>query len=269
MGRRSRKPAVQRYHDRVASRYDMSYDDAYWQWHDGLTWDHIKPHLPAEARAPVLDLGCGTGKWSARLVQSGYAVTCVDISGAMIAQTRDKLAGMAGSDRVSFVQADLTDLAALPQRHFKLAVALGEPIGCTTSPERALKQIRRLLADGGLLVATFDNRLAAIDYYLQQGDAEQVKSFLRTGRTRWLTRDRQERFEIHTYTPGQLRKLLTSTGFETMDLIGKTVLPLRHYRHLLAEPVTRRRWARIEKTLWRDDAALGRASHLQVVARLA
>ncbi|MFH1109060.1 MAG: hypothetical protein V1790_07695, partial [Planctomycetota bacterium] len=30
---RSKRSAVQRYHDRVSGCYDDSYDDAYWQWH--------------------------------------------------------------------------------------------------------------------------------------------------------------------------------------------------------------------------------------------
>ena len=89
MARRNRPP-VQRYHDRVARRYDASYDDAYWQFHDALTWAYLKPHLPADQAAPVLDLGCGTGKWALRLIKSGYRVACVDISGAMVAQANMK-----------------------------------------------------------------------------------------------------------------------------------------------------------------------------------
>ncbi|MCK4659787.1 MAG: methyltransferase domain-containing protein [Phycisphaerae bacterium] len=252
----------------MASRYDASYDDAYWQWHDSLTWDHIKPHLPPESHACVLDLGCGTGKWAARLLQAGYAVTCVDISGAMVEQARKKLGALAGAERASFVQADLVDLSELPTDHFRLALALGDPIGCTSAPGRALKEIRKRLVDGGVLIATFDNRLSAVDYYLQQGDPRALEAFLRTGKTRWLTKDKEERFEIHTYTPLQVRKLLESVGFEIVGLIGKTVLPMRHHRALLDTSQRRRHWAKIEKSLCRDQAAIGRASHLQVVARV-
>ena len=268
MSRRHSKPAVQRYHDRVATRYDASYDDAYWQWHDTLTWDHLKPFLPHEARAPVLDLGCGTGKWAARLLQAGCMVTCVDISGAMVGQAREKLTALpGGTERAAFVQADLADLSVLPGDHFRLALALGEPIGCTAAPARAAKEIRTRLAPGGMLIASFDNRLAAIDYYLEQGDPHALETFLTTGKTHWLTRDRAEQFDVHTYTPAQLRRLLEGVGLEVVELVGKTVLPMRHYRALLAAPEQRRHWAKIEKSLWRDEAAIGRAAHLQVVAR--
>jgi len=264
---RRRKPAVQRYHDRVAPNYDHSYDDAFWQWHDALAWDHIRQFLPVNQRAPVLDLGCGTGKWAAKLSKSGYSVTCVDISHRMLEQARHKLAEL-NDQRAAFQQADLTDLSALPGGHFALALAMGDPIGCTESPPKALKEIRRVLASDGVLVATFDNRLNALEFYMQAGDATEMEAFLHTGRTHWLTRDRDEQFEIHTYTPIQLRKMFEVAGYDVLDLIGMTVLPLRTFREqLLGDPAQRRAWLKIEKSLHRDEAAIGRASHLQIAAR--
>jgi ubiquinone/menaquinone biosynthesis C-methylase UbiE len=258
---------VQRYHDRVAPRYDDSYDDAYWQWHDALTWDYIKPHLPRDVGHAVLDLGCGTGKWAARLAKSGFTVTCVDISARMLDQARAKLRPLDPHGRCRFLQADLCDLSALPGDAFTMGVALGEPIGCTDAPGRAMKQIRRLLVSGGVLVATFDNRLAAIDYYLQQGDPKTLSAFLRHGRTHWLTKDSAERFEIHTHAPDHVEALAAGAGFEVIDMVGKTVLPMRHHRHLLATAPGRREWARLEKKLARHAHAIGRAAHIQAAFR--
>lgn len=266
---KSRRSAVQKYHDRVASRYDHSYDDVFWQWHDALTWDYLKPFLPRDMSAEVVDLGCGTGKWATRLLKSGYTVTCVDISHRMLDQVRGKIEQQGGSARATFVQADLCDLSALPADRYALAIALGEPIGCTQSPRRAMKQIRRILRNDGTLVATFDNRLAAIDHYLTAGDARTLSRFLRDGKTQWLTKDRDERFPIVTCAPGDVINLVGSAGFEMLDLVGKTVLPMRHYRHLLETPEARRQWAKIEKTLCRDRYAIGRASHLQAACRVA
>lgn len=266
---KSRRSSVQKYHDRVAARYDHSYADAFWIWHDALTWDYLKPFLPRDMSAKVVDLGCGTGKWGARIGKSGYEVTSVDISAKMLDQARRKLEQTCGSAQLVFIQADLGDLSVLPANAFSLAIALGDPIGCTSSPPRSMKEIRRILADDGVLVATFDNRLAAIDHYLSGGDRRALRRFLRDGRTHWLTRDSEEQFPIHTYGPTELRHLVEATGFETLDLVGKTVLPMRHYRHLLARPEERRHWAKTEKRLCRDTAAMGRASHLQVACRVA
>jgi ubiquinone/menaquinone biosynthesis C-methylase UbiE len=83
----------------------------------------------------------------------------VDISAKMLDQARMKIEQMGGSGRATFIQADLCDLSALPAGGAALAIALGDPIGCTPSPALALKQICRVLTDDGVLVATFD-RLA-------------------------------------------------------------------------------------------------------------
>ncbi len=265
MPKRPKKP-VERYHDRVAHSYDDSYEDGYWLWHDALTWDHIKPHLPADQRAPVVDLGCGTGKWAAKLAKSGFSVTGVDISHAMLDRADTKLAAQS-ANVLALLQSDLCDLSELPADHFALALAMGDPIGCTAAPAKALKEIRRILTPDGVLIATFDNRYSALDFYTHKADPNQMEDFLRKGVTQWFTRDHKERFPIHTYTPTQLRKLFTTAGYEVLDMIGKFVLPMRQHRHILEDSRTRRVWAKIEKSLHRDEAALGRASHLQIVAR--
>src|SRR5436309_8469114 len=82
------RDASRRYHDRVARQYDSIYDDPYWEFHDELTWRLIKPHLPRDALAECLDIGCGTGKWGRKLLKSGFPTTFIDHSAAMIEQTR-------------------------------------------------------------------------------------------------------------------------------------------------------------------------------------
>jgi SAM-dependent methyltransferase len=155
-----------KYHDRVASKYERIYGDAYWQWHDALTWEYLKPHLPRDLRAPVLDLGCGSGKWGRKFLKSGYTVTFVDLSPKMLDEARRLAAENEGLERANFLHADLMDLSALPEATFAYAVALGEPLGCASEPAQAARQIARCLVAGGLLTATVDNRVACVDHYL-------------------------------------------------------------------------------------------------------
>lgn len=266
---RYRRSASQRYHDRVAGRYESMYDDAYWQWHDGLTWGYMKPALPRDLSVAVVDLGCGSGKWGRRLLKSGYAVTFVDSSAKMVDETRRQveMAGLSG--RAAFVQADLIDLSLLEAESFGLALAMGEPIGCAADPSRAVREIARILAPGGVLVATFDNRVACIDHFVEKGDPAELERFVRTGRMHWLTRDRAEQFEIHAFTPDQIGKLLSAAGLVLVEMIGKTVLPMRQHRELLEDPQARRRWSKTEQRLAREPSNLGRCPHLQVTARKA
>ncbi len=264
---RSRRKAVEIYHGRVAHQYDDIYDDAYWHWHDALTWDYLKPHLPRRQSEPIIDLGCGSGKWGIKIAHSGYAVTCLDISRKMLDVVRRKVAAAGLDNKVTCIRADLLDLSELPAGHFALAVGFGEALCSVDSPARAYKQVHRILKPDGLLIGTIDNRLAGVDFFLERNDVEGLEKFIRTGRTHWLTKAESERFELHTHTPKQLSKLPAGAGFEVVEMLGKTVLPLRSYRHLLQDKTRYRKLLALEKKLARDSDAVGRAGHLQFVAR--
>jgi ubiquinone/menaquinone biosynthesis C-methylase UbiE len=266
MARRRRSPN-QRYHDRVAGRYEQIYDDAYWLWHDAITWNYLKKHLPSDLRSPTIDLGCGSGKWGRKLLKSGYHVTFVDLSHKMVDEAHKQVLLNEGDARAEFQQADLMDLSGFESNHFGLATAMGEPVGNAANQHKALKEIARILQSDAILVATFDNRVACVDHYLEKGDITRLEEFLRTGKTQWLTRDPSERFEMHTSEPGQLHKMLIRAGFEVLEMLGKTVLPMRQHRHLLEDPADRRRWAKIEQELAADPYNFGRCAHIQVAAR--
>jgi hypothetical protein len=90
---------------------------------------------------------------------------------------------------------------------------------------------------------------------------------MRTGRTRWLTKDKQEQFELTTFTPASLSKLFERSGMEVLEVSGKTILPIRTYRDLINDPATFRRLIKIEESLNDEPDAAARASHLQVIAR--
>jgi ubiquinone/menaquinone biosynthesis C-methylase UbiE len=258
--------ASRRYHDRVARQYDAMYDDPYWHFHDALTWAAIKPHLPREAAAACCDLGCGTGKWGLRLLKSGFAVTFVDHAAAMIEQTRAKLADAGSrSAKAELVVADLIDLSALPDRHFALTVAMGDPLSICSDPQRAANAMFRITRPGGVVIATADNKLAALDHFVERGNLDALEEFVMTGRTQWLTADERERFSLTTFTPGSLRKLFEKSGFEVVDLIGKPVIPVRENKQLLEGPNAEERLLWMESYLGKDPAAAARAGHLQIV----
>jgi ubiquinone/menaquinone biosynthesis C-methylase UbiE len=121
--------ANRQYHERVAARYDDIYKGPRWDAWFELSWDGMKPHLPHDLRAPVADLGCGTGRYGLRLAKSGFTVTLSDLAEQMLEATRRKAAEMGVAERCSFVRADVMDLSALPREHFGLAVAREQRAG--------------------------------------------------------------------------------------------------------------------------------------------
>lgn len=265
---RGPRDASRRYHDRVARQYDSIYDDPYWEFHDELTWRMIKPHLPRDAHAPCADLGCGTGKWGLKLLKSGYSVTFVDNAAAMIEQTRAKAAAMGPrAQRATLLVADIVDLAAIASDQVALTVAMGDPLSICSDPIAAAREMHRIARPGGIVIATADNKLAALDHFIERGNLDTLEEFVRTGRTHWLTADERERFELTTFTPASLRRLFESSRFEVLSITGKPIIPVRQNKKLLEYPDAIERLLRLESDLTRDPASAGRSGHLQIIAR--
>jgi ubiquinone/menaquinone biosynthesis C-methylase UbiE len=266
--KRPPRDASRRYHDRVARQYDAIYDDPYWAFHDELTWRAVRPHLPRDANAACCDLGCGTGKWGLKLLKSGFPTTFVDHAAAMVEQVRPKLDALGPKGtKGTLVVADIVDMPAVPSDAFSLVVAMGDPLSICSDATRACREMARITRPGGIVIATADNKLAALDHYVARGSLDELETFVARGKTNWLTADDRERFELTTFTPAGLRRLFDGNGFEVLGVTGKTVLPVRDNRHLLEDPGAVERLLAIEAELAKDPAAAGRCGHLQVVAR--
>jgi ubiquinone/menaquinone biosynthesis C-methylase UbiE len=249
----------------VARRYDAMYGDEYWRFHDRLTWSAIAPHIPADLSSACCDLGCGTGKWGLKLLKSGYPTTFVDHAANMIEQVRPKLGSR--EKKATLLVADMVDLAALADGLFALILAMGDPLSICSDPARAAREMFRLCRPGGVVIATADNRLAALEHYFARGSLDELETFVQTGRTHWLTDDKREQFSLTTFTPATLGRLFTQAGFEVLHVTGKTILPLRRHQQWLDDPDAVGRLMRLEQQLAQDPSSAAVAAHLQITAR--
>ena len=109
-------------------------------------WLDVMPGMP------VLDVGCGVGRWSIRLARRGARVTGVDLSPTMVreADRRSRLAGV--QDRCSFHQADLAKLDLGQQFPLILGVTVLQHILDPQRLEEALRRLANHLEPGGKMV---------------------------------------------------------------------------------------------------------------------
>ena len=104
-----------------------------------------------EAKGPVLETGCGTGRVLLRLLESGFDADGLDLSEPMIERFRAKAKGKGWEARA--VVADMRDFS-LPRRYARLICAFNSFAHCETTDDqiRALCCCRKHLEPGGSLV---------------------------------------------------------------------------------------------------------------------
>ena len=117
----------------------------------------VEPHIPAFAEFErskgkrVLEVGCGIGTDSINFARAGAQLTAVDLSGESLRVARQRAEVMGVEDRIEFVQANAEELtSAVSGGEFDLIYSFGV-IHHTPQPERALAEMRKLLAPGGTL----------------------------------------------------------------------------------------------------------------------
>ncbi len=267
----SRRSSNERYHDRVAPRYEEQHEgDSYLAFCRELTWRHLKRFLPIQARANVLDAGCGPGHFGVKLAKSGYATDFLDLSEGMLEQARKNYAEAGLTAECRFVRASLDDRdlpAMLGEARYSLVIALGDVLSFVPNVALALRNVKRLLVDGGVFLASVDQRYAGLEHMLERGDVAALERFMKDGRSEWLAKDKDERFPTKMFKAAEIERLASDAGLSVVSMIGRPVLPMHKNRSLLDDGETKRRLLALEERIGSERELLGRASHIEFAAR--
>jgi ubiquinone/menaquinone biosynthesis C-methylase UbiE len=192
----------------------------------------VEPHIPAFAEFErwhgkrVLEVGCGIGTDSINFARAGADLTAVELSSESLRIAAQRADVMGVADRIRFVQANAEELTAtLADDPYDLVYSFGV-VHHTPRPDRALAEMRALVASGGTLKLMVYHR-----------HSWKVLSIVATqGRGRFWETD--ELVAAHseaqtgcpvtfTYTRHEARELVEHSGFRVHELRVDHVFPYR------------------------------------------
>lgn len=153
----------------------------------------------------VLEIACGTGRFSVMLAERGADVTGIDISGAMLGQAREKARAAGVADAVEFMRGDAARLP-FPDNAFDVSFAV-RFFHLADAPETFLAEMRRVTREE-ILFDTFNARSARTIYS-------------------WLLP-----MGSRLYTPAEVHDLIESSDLELRNVDHDFVVPYGLYRQL-------------------------------------
>src|SRR5262245_6003709 len=191
----------------------------------------------------IVELGCGSGITAALLASSGYDVTGIDASAAMVRLARQR------APRASFRVASIA-AARIPR--CRAVVAVGEVIaylpGGSRGLHRLFRRVREALEPGGLLIFDFIASAARRTYSIRcrSGDDWVLASSASFDRTRSVltrkilvvrsrgraVRASSETHHVRIYSRREIRAALARAGFRV-----RMVRSYRRYRLLPGDVV--------------------------------
>jgi len=105
---------------------------------------------------PVLDVGCGTGRYAVKIAEKGVEVVALDVSRGMLCKTVEKARGLKASEKVHPVVADGGNLPFRKRSVKGLLCTL--TIDHFENREETVKGFSEVLAGGSICVVTTINK---------------------------------------------------------------------------------------------------------------
>jgi ubiquinone/menaquinone biosynthesis C-methylase UbiE len=148
---------------------------------------------PADANT-VLEIGAGTGRFTALVLERGFSVTATDINQGLLETLQDKVAQIGAADRCRIQVQDMFDLEYASDS-FDLVYSINVlPRLLTLEDQRAaLLEIARVIKPGGRLLFNFRNKRSFYRFF----------------------------FKKHTAAPDEISAILAAAGLSIVDQRGQ------------------------------------------------
>ena len=141
------------------------------------TRKYIDEALAGDKKKKILEVGAGTGRYSATLAKEGWDVTAVELLEHNLSILRSKLTG---EENIRTLQGNAMDLSALEDDAFDLTLLLGPMYHLYNKEDklRALSEALRVTKPGGfIMVAYCMNDPTVVQYVFGMNYLKEVMDF--------------------------------------------------------------------------------------------
>src|SRR6266568_707345 len=135
--RREGMQSSQQLYTALAHRYREHFDSPHRRAYDAMAWDQVRPFLPG--RGPIVDVGCGVGRWVEPLLALGYEVIGIEPAPGMIAELRRADHGQAFK-----LISEPMETVQLPHGSAGMVLALGS-LQYSADPEAMVRRFASLV----------------------------------------------------------------------------------------------------------------------------
>ncbi len=225
------------WYEKLFSNYGEKYEEEPFVHGTKGEVDFIEKEIHYDRSKKILDVGCGTGRHTIELTERGYRVTGVDLSESMLDRARKKAAEKQLD--IPFMQRDARSLGINQEYDAVIMLCEGAfPLMETDEMNyRILLEVYRALASNGQLIMTTLNALYPLTHgkrnetnkmIVDTGEHSQfhLATFREQSLIRVIDNDGaalQVQSSERYYTPAEMRWLLHSAGFRTVDIFGCTL----------------------------------------------
>ncbi|MCL5996986.1 MAG: class I SAM-dependent methyltransferase [Chloroflexi bacterium] len=166
-------PTTMTYEAGAVSAYYDQFGEREWERLDSSAHARLVFHLHMHflrpsigAKYSVLDAGCGAGRFSVPIAQSGSRITLLDISPAQLALAQTHLASAGLVDRCDrFVAGDIAALTDIESDHFDTVVCYGGPLNYLFDrASQAAHELYRVVKPGGYVLVSVMSRWGVLRY---------------------------------------------------------------------------------------------------------
>jgi SAM-dependent methyltransferase len=200
-------------YDALADGYEEHYSVPHRKAYDDLSWQAITDELgsPSPGR-PIVDAGCGVGRWVQRLIEQSHEVVGIEQSPKMAA----KATAQCPSRSFTLIESSMEEVT-LPDGMAAAVLAMGS-LQYTAEPIAMLRRFRAWTSPGGLVAVLVDSLVSLVLELARSDHVDDAEQRRRTRRGIWTTDGHTA--EMHLFDAASLRAAMDDAGLVDVEVRG-------------------------------------------------